>query len=633
MSKTLFVVESPNKAKSIKKYFPEFTVVATVGHFRDLPVDRLGVDEITHKPEYVTMHDKTEVEIKLRAAAKDADTIILATDPDREGEAIAAHVANCLGDKYKTRTSRITYVEVSQKAITEALTKKRNIDWSLVRAQEARRVIDRYVGYLVSPVLSDKLRKVKAGIPYLSAGRVQTVAVKLVVERSTEIRNFKPVEHYAVVAKLRHGAVGFLAFWQPPGDTGRSALVTVKAQAEDVKNRTSVLWAVSVVKRAVSEAPPKPLTTSSYLKMVSGRFKLTTKNAMSVAQKLFEQGLITYHRTDSPMMAPDFVAKIRAFAAGHQLPLPAKAREYKAKDNAQEGHECLRVTDIGMTQIYAGDPLTEAVYHAIWQITLESQLADAEDEQTIITWKNPHQDAFVSKGKVQKKAGWRSARNLVTLNKNTHGGKHSEDAEQDNSEDAEKTGGENTQENQQLPIIQESLQLQPETVELLTKQTKPPAFYNEKTLVEMLEKLGIGRPSTYASIIETIVNKAYVTRDAKSLRLEPTSAGSAIVCVLDGGFSFTEYAYTSALEELFDQIANRKIDYLTVVNTAHKSITEEIEDFAKATLSPEAQALTQAITLNSQAQSSSTQAKSGSKSKTKTKATSTAKAKSGKGKA
>ncbi|HRH75978.1 MAG TPA: toprim domain-containing protein, partial [Cellvibrionaceae bacterium] len=206
MSKTLFIVESPNKAKSIAKYFPDFMVLATVGHFRDLPVDELGVDTDTHKPTYVTMQGKSDLVSRLKSAARNAQEIILATDPDREGEAIAAHVAYILGREQASKISRVTYQEVTKPAIQAALKKKRAIDWKLVKAQEGRRVLDRYVGYLVSPVLTQKFRSVQS-MNYLSAGRVQSVALRLVVERAEEIENFKSVEHYAVLAYLSHAGV------------------------------------------------------------------------------------------------------------------------------------------------------------------------------------------------------------------------------------------------------------------------------------------------------------------------------------------------------------------------------------------------------------------------------------------
>lgn len=579
MAKTLFIVESPNKAKSIAKYFPDFTVVATVGHFRDLPVDRMGVDESTHKPEYVTSPDKVAVEKKLREAAKSASQVILATDPDREGEAIAAHIANCLGAKYNSIMHRITYTEVNKKSIQAALARKRPIDWALVRAQEARRVIDRYVGYMISPVLTDKFRSV-GQVAYLSAGRVQTVALKLIVERHHAIANFKPVEHYGVVAHLTKNNVRFTAQWFIPApeqellDSGvkktadkNERLITDKNLATLVSQRSNKLVIIKSTQKDVKVAPPKPLTTSTYVTMVSTRFKLTTKQAMQVAQSLFELGLITYHRTDSPVMSPDCVEQIRAFAAANRLPLPQTPRVYKASDAAQEGHECLRVVDINQANVLLGKPIEEAVYHAIWEVTISSQLDDAIDKQTQVVWANPANDLFLSRGSIEVKPGFR----LLKI-------KDQVSEELDN----ESSSGQDHEPRLPPLAVQESIV--PDSVELQIKKTQPPAVYTEKTLVQKLEALGIGRPSTYASIIETIVNKSYVTRDAK-LKFNPCPAGIAIIATLDKKFQFTGYDYTAQIERQFDLIASQKSDYFSVVKSTFDILQQEIGVFKGVGLS------------------------------------------------
>lgn len=567
MAKTLFIVESPNKAKSIAKYFPDFTVVATVGHFRDLPVDRMGIDESTHKPEYVTSPDKVAVEKKLREAAKTASEVILATDPDREGEAIAAHIANCLGAKYNSIMHRITYTEVNKKSIQAALARKRPIDWALVRAQEARRVIDRYVGYMVSPVLTEQFRSV-GQIQYLSAGRVQTVALKLIVERHHIIQNFKPVEHYGVVATLRKNNVQFTAQWflpAPQAELGekKSAerIITDKALANAVSQRTDKLVVIKCEKTDVKVAPPKPLTTSTFVTLASARFKLTTKQAMQVAQSLFELGLITYHRTDSPVMAPECVAQIRAFAAAHNLPLPQTPRIYKASDSAQEGHECLRVVDINQPRVMIGKPIEESVYRAIWEITVASQLDDGIDQKTQVIWSNSSNDHFVSVGRIEVKPGFRQLK-----------------ASEVSADESDAESADNQEYEQRLPPLAVQETSVPESVKLQVKKTQPPPVYTEKTLVQKLEVLGIGRPSTYASIIETIVNKAYVTRDGK-LKFNPCATGIAIIAALDQKFQFTGYDYTANIERQFDLIASKKSDYLTVVKNTFDVLQREIGQF------------------------------------------------------
>jgi DNA topoisomerase-1 len=583
----LFVVESPNKAKKIRQYFPDFQVIATVGHFRDLPVDRIGVEPPTHKPEYVTCKGKSEIEAKLRAAAAKAEKIYLATDPDREGEAIASHVYQCIGAKYKDRMKRVTYDQISKKAIEQAIAKARGVDWALVAAQEARRVIDRYVGYMVSPVLTGKLKAHNSSVRFLSAGRVQSVTLKLIVERQREIERFKPVEHYGITLMLAKGTVDFTAQWVPffksteanarlleespdhleseEGQGSKTQLMTDKALARAVFDRTTSAMVETVVVRDVVVAPPPPLMTTTFVQMVVSTLKMTTKKAMDIAQKLFEQGLITYHRTDSPSMADEFVSDIRRFAGEHKLPLPKSAHVYKPKDSAQAGHECLRVTDIGVPKVKLSDPVHELVYHLIWLRTLKSQLAAAVDTRTVAILHNGQGDRFISRGSVEKMPGWRSARQWSTaIHK----------AEQD----AEKSQQESTV----PPLnVNERVTLKDKTLDV--KKTKPPSVYTEKTLVQKLDKLGIGRPSTYAQAIERIVEQHYINRDAK-LRLTPTVLGRCVVASMDAPFAFMNYEYTAELEDYLDLIAAKKGNYQELVHAVYTSLTGDLELFEKRPL-------------------------------------------------
>ena len=576
----LFIVESPNKAKKIRQYFPDFQVIATVGHFRDLPTDRIGVEPPTHKPEYVTCAGKNEIEAKLRAAAAKAEKIYLATDPDREGEAIASHVYQCIGAKYKDRMKRVTYDQISKKAIEQAIANARGVDWALVQAQEARRVIDRYVGYLASPVLTAKLRAHNAGIRFLSAGRVQSVVLKLIVERQQEIEQFQSVEHYGITLKLQKSSSEFHAHWLPffrpndqvsvvapeasadkdDEDAGNAKLMTDKALAKAVMDCTKSVAVETVSVRDVSVAPPPPLITTSYVQMVAHTLKLTTKKAMDIAQKLFEQGLITYHRTDSPSMSVDFIGDIRTFAEQHKLPLPKSPHVFKAKDSAQAGHECLRVTDIAMPSAKLPDPQHELVYHMIWLRTLQSQLAVAVDTRTVAILHNGHGDRFVSRGVVEKVSGWRSAKAWSLA---VH--KSQQDVEQ-------------ADQLVRLPVLSpnESIRLSEKSLDV--KKTKPPAVYTEKSLIQKLDKLGIGRPSTYAQSIEKIVEQRYVQRDNK-LRLTPTILGRCVVESMDKPFAFMNYEYTAELEEYLDLIAARKANYQELVNAVYQSLESDLKSF------------------------------------------------------
>ncbi|WP_331351207.1 DNA topoisomerase [Cellvibrio sp. UBA7671] len=576
--RVLMIVESPNKAKKIRGYFPDFKLIATVGHFKDLPRESMGVEPPKHQPEYVVSEGKQSVVTQLKAAAKDADIIYVATDPDREGEAIAAHVVNTLGKAFSNKISRITYTEISKKAIEGAIQAKRNVDWPLVRAQEARRVLDRYVGYLVSPELTRKFKAIGVNT-FSSAGRVQSVAVKLVDERQREIDAFKPVKHFGVVVSLVKAGIEFEAVWKHALKTGE--LVTDVNLANAVIARTHTLKVTQVASTPRRVPAPKPLITSSYIRLMGAALRMTTKAAMDSAQKLFEAGLITYHRTDSPTMSADFAADIRAFALRNQLPVPGTIREVKLAANAQQGHECLRVTDIELSSPGAAgidDPLLKAVYELVWMITLQSQLSDGENLSTAITFENGAKDSFISKALRVKHLGWRAAANLFKQNNEAKAA--TSDLDSENEEKLTPSS---------LPELSSNESLTPRSVTLQTKLTEAPSIYTEKTLVEKLEKLGIGRPSTYASTIERILQLNYVDRNKKTLQITPLPFGTAMVNALDKKFSFMEYSYTAEIEMEFDLIAQRKAEYLPVVNTAFEALQQELERFKSSDLSSKAQ--------------------------------------------
>lgn len=576
--RVLMIVESPIKAKKFRGYFPDFKLIATVGHFKDLPRDSMGVEPPKHQPEYVVSEGKQSIVTQLRSAAKDAEIIYVATDPDREGEAIAAHVVNTLGKSFSNKISRIKYTEISKKAIEDAIEAKHSVDWPLVRAQEARRVLDRYVGYLVSPELSKKL-KARGINTFLSAGRVQSVAVKLVVERQCEIDVFKPVKHFGVVISLVKAGIEFEANWKPALKTGE--LVTDVDLANTAIARTHTLKVTQVASTPRKVPAPKPLITSSYVRLMGGALKMTTKAAMDSAQKLFEAGLITYHRTDSPTMSADFVADVRAFAERNKLSVPRSVREVKLAANAQQGHECLRVTDIDLINpgtVGIDDLQLKAVYELVWMITLQSQLSDGENISTTITFENGAKDLFVSKALQVKYLGWRAAANQFKQNNEAKAA----------TTDLDNEGGEKLTPSS-LPELSANESLTPRSVTLQTKFTEVPSVYTEKTLVEKLEKLGIGRPSTYASTIERILQINYVDRNKKNLQITPLPFGTAMVNALDKEFSFMEYSYTAEIEMAFDLIAQRKAEYLQVVNSAFESLQQELERFKSSELSNQAQ--------------------------------------------
>lgn len=573
--KVLLVVESPIKAKKFRGYFPHFDVIATVGHFKDLPKKEFGVEPPLHQPQWQVMEGKQQVVSKLKAAAKTADIIYVATDPDREGEAIAGHVVNTLGKAFLNKVARITYSEISKPALEKAIAAKRAVDWPLVRAQEARRVLDRYVGYLVSPELTRKLEK-EGVTNALSAGRVQSIALKLIVERKEEIDTFKPIKHYGIRARLIKAGIEFDALWKPQNPTGQ--LVTELGEAKAVIGRTNTLKLISLDRTPKKVSAPKPLITSSYVRLMAGVLKLTTKQSMEAAQKLFEQGLITYHRTDSPIMSEDFIVTARDFATRHKLPIPTAAKQFKASANAQAGHECLRVTDINLINARAAgveDSLLQSVYRMVWMISLESQLADGEDTITAATFENQSKDSFITKTLSRKTLGWRQASVNFTQSLEAKEATTALDIDKESDEDTTVAS---------LPELHINDSLTPLSVDLLTKQTEPPSHYTEKTLVEKLDKLGIGRPSTYAQTIERIISVAYVTRHTKTLRLDPTPLGITTMHALNNGFSFMDYAYTATIEKSFDLIADRKAEYLPIIDGAWKSLQEEVNRFKDAPL-------------------------------------------------
>lgn len=560
MANVLMIVESPVKAKKIKSFFPAFEILATLGHFKDLPRAGMGVEPPFHKPEYVVMEGKEKIITKLRFSAKKADIIYVATDPDREGEAIAAHVANTLGNTFSSKISRVTYTEITKSAIEKAIQAKRKIDWQLVKAQEARRVLDRYIGYMVSSELSNKFKQ--AGInTYLSAGRVVSVALRLIVDRHNEILSFVPTTHYGVTATLIKSGIEFEAQWAP--QLPPKTLMTDANLAHAVASRTHALTITQIDKQPKKVLPPQPLITTSYVKLVSAKLKITTKKAMDAAQTLFEHGLITYHRTDSPYMSPDFAHSVRKYAERNQLTVPPDIREVKAKANAQEAHECLRVTDITQVNVKLADVDDEylsSIYQLIWLTTLESQLADGIDHVTTVLLKNAAEDSFIARTKQQSAPGWRAA-SLKLL------GNAFYKNQADNNAAEIPTFS--------LPDLSPKESLTALKTNVITKKTEAPSIYNEHSLIDRLEKLGIGRPSSYASTIERMVTLNYVLRD-KKLRITPQEIGIATTESLKSKFAFMDYQFTAELETAIDDIAERKQEYVKVVNQVWNKLQHEI---------------------------------------------------------
>lgn len=570
----LVIVESPTKARKLKDYLgSKYTIEASVGHVRDLPKKNLGIDLENHyQPVYEVSSDKKKVVANLRKLAKSADKIYLATDPDREGEAIAWHIQFLLTDaKSKNKFYRSTFHEITKSAVQEAINKPSKLNLNLVNAQQARRVLDRLVGYQVSPVLWKKIRR------GLSAGRVQSVALRLIVEREKEISAFKPEEFWELsVALSKKGLLKeqkifdkegksqdnldpniFIASLDRIGD--KKAVIKDGAKADkisqDLLGASYVVSGVEKTQRNRQSLPP--FTTSLLQQAAATSFGFSAKQTMSLAQRLYEEGLITYHRTDSFNLSTSALDKAREYILqnfGKEY-LPDKTRIFAKKSkNAQEAHEAIRVTDLAIDQntvLSKGASLTEQhakLYDLIWRRFLASQMNAAIYDQTTILVKTESQDgankySLRSSGSVVRFDGWRRLFNLAA--------------------------------DQILPDLKEKDDLSRLDQIALQKFTQAPPRYNDASLVKELEKRGIGRPSTYASIISVIVDRAYVERVQK--KFFATAIGITVCDFLVEHFAnFMDYDFTASMEEDLDLIALGEKDWVAIIDLFYKPLAKKI---------------------------------------------------------
>ncbi len=551
--KTLLIIESPGKRKKLESILGAgYTVLASFGHIRDLPERELGVSSPDYRPQYVTDDDRAKKTVaQLKKAAAGVDRVLLATDPDREGEAIAWHVAEAL--KLKKR-ERITYGEITEKAVKAAVAAPRAIDMNLVHAQEARRVLDRLVGYRVSPALSDKVGT------RLSAGRVQSPAVRLVVERERAIRAFTPTTHYG--AALSAGTPVWKATWEPVLPDGAEYQLDAELAAEAAAVRQ--LRVESFQDGTSTAAPPAPFTTSTLQQAAQAALKLKPKQTMEVAQRLYEQGAITYMRTDSPNLSDEACEAIAAYAQANGLPLADKRRRWKAKGNAQEAHEAIRPSSIEDTE--AGENEQEkALYRLIWARAVASQLAEATFATRAATFTSIElvgggTAAFAAKGRTLTDPGWKAL--------------------YDDGEDDEEAESSNP-----VPVLQEGQTVTMEQGEVLTKTTKAPKRYTLATLVKELEAKGIGRPATYAAILDNISRREYIAEDKKGF-LSASPVAEQIVDALVGTFDFIELDYTRELEQDLDEVAEGRKTYTAVVAGADEKLGAKIGRLAPADSCP-----------------------------------------------
>ena len=557
----LVIVESPSKAKTIGKYLgPSYVVKASMGHLRDLPKSTMGVDIAGgFEPEYVPMDTKTEVIADLRKAAKKADNVYLATDPDREGEAISWHLKELL-QLPEEKTHRVTFNEITQKVVTQSIQNPRAIDYALVDAQQARRVLDRIVGYELSPLLWKKVRR------GLSAGRVQSVATRLVVDRENEIRAFTPKEYWSLDVTLnRVGKPGaFVARYH--GGTKKRELENEAQTDKIIADITDKEFTITSVKRAEkkrSAAPP--FTTSTLQQEASRKLNMTPKRTMAIAQQLYEGvdvagegtlGLITYMRTDSLRLSEDAMAAASQFIKdryGKEY-YYGKFHNFKTKSGAQDAHEAIRPTHVELDPEKIQSSLTKEqyrLYKLIWSRFLASQMANAMYDTVAIdsqcaghTFRSTHQSL--------KFAGFIAV------------------YEEGKDDENEAVGS-------PLPDLQEGEKALATDIKKEQHFTQPPARYTEATLVKAMEEKGVGRPSTYAGIVSTIQEREYVQKVEK--RLSPTALGEVVnTLMLERFQDIIDVEFTANMENQLDDVEAGKRQWKAVLGEFYEQFHKEMID-------------------------------------------------------
>ena len=560
MAKNLVIVESPAKAKTIEKYLGRnYTVKASMGHLRDLPKSTLGVDLETFDPKYIPVRDRTQVIKDLKAEAKRADTVFLATDPDREGEAISWHLKELLALP-DNKAKRVTFNEITKRVVTEGIDNPREIDQNLVNAQQARRVLDRIVGYELSPML---WHTVKYG---LSAGRVQSVAVRMVVDRENEIRNFQKEEYWQLDAVLKtHAGAAFTAHYHAP--EGKEKKHTLRSREETeaiVKAVSSSPFTVKNIRRKdTQKSPAPPFITSTLQQEASRRLNMTPKRTMMIAQQLYEGveisgrgsiGLITYMRTDSKRISPEALTAAGSYIRDHYgEEFYRGPRTYKTNANAQDAHEAIRPSDVFLSPEIVKSDLTRdqyALYRLIWGRFTASQMANAVYDSVTVE--------VVSAGQVfSAGASDVKFKGFTAL-----------------YEEAKDT--ESNEASSKLPPLTEGEELV--FVKALSDQqfTQPPARYTEATLIRAMEEKGIGRPSTYAATVSTITSHDYVVKEGKAL--QPTPLGEVVTAFLEEHFpDIVDLGFTSAMEENLDKIEGGSEEWKSVLRSFYDDFSKEMK--------------------------------------------------------
>ena len=558
-AKKLLIVESPAKAGTIKKYLgKDYTVVASMGHIIDLPKSQLGVDvDKDFETKYITIRGKGELLTQLKKEASKADIVYLATDPDREGEAISWHLANALNINPDSNC-RVTFNEITKTAVKEAIKAPRPIDMNLVNAQQARRVLDRIVGYKISPILWAKVKK------GLSAGRVQSVATRMICEREEEIQNFTPEEYWSIEALLteQKKSKDFVAKYY--GENGEEKKLCDAAEtqkiAEDIEKNKFVV--TNVKTGQTRRKPQPPFTTSTLQQDASVRLNYQSSKTMQIAQTLYEGvnlggkigtvGLITYMRTDSLRIADDAQREAIGFLSaeyGREYVLP---RQYRTKKNAQDAHEAIRPTSINIKPIDIKDKLTNdqyKLYKLIWERFCASQMSDAVYDTVGVTL-NAGTHTFKASGSSVSFKGY----TVVYDDTNTK------------KDDKAKV------------LLSLSAKDEVKLKELNSNQhfTQPPARYTDATLIKELEEKGIGRPSTYAPTITTIVSRGYVVRSKR--QLVPTELGMVTTDIMKNSFKdIVDVGFTADMEQELDDVESGDVEWVNVLREFYPSFKKDLD--------------------------------------------------------
>ena len=546
----LVIVESPTKARTLARFLgQDYVIEATMGHVRDLPQKKMGIkiDDGKFEPEYVMTKKQEDKVQEIKKLSDGAKSIYLATDPDREGEAIAFHVQEMLktssSKSQRPKFERIVFHEITQHAIEGALKSPRAVDMQLVDAQQARRVLDRLVGYKLSPLLWKKVRR------GLSAGRVQSVAVRLVVEKEREIEAFKSEEYWQIwveVQKIQDATFKIQL----------AAKIANQEQAEKAERdlRVAEYVVVGVEKKEFMRTPPAPFTTSTLQQAAANRLGWSAKRTMQIAQGLYEEGYITYHRTDSTNIAAEAATMVSSFIVssyGKKYALE-KPRFYKTKSKvAQEAHEAVRPTEVGKERLDGVNRDQERLYEMIWKRFVACQMAEAEGVMTTIKVK-ASEYGLEAKGETVTFEGW------YRLN-----------GERENEA--------------RLPDVSEGEKL--EFVDLVKEQkfTQPPARYNDASLIKALEEMGIGRPSTYAPTLSTIQDRQYVEKIEK--RFKPTELGVAVNDFLVTNFpKIVDYEFTANMEYGLDEIANGEKKWEPVLSDFYGPFEDTLKNVGETAL-------------------------------------------------